>query len=221
MARNIIGIGLAIAVAFTAHQSLAGEPSVVVESISPGVAGVEFMGYLEPGQSFKLGPGQSATLGYLASCIKETINGGIVTIGKRQSKVAGGKVERLRVECDGGKLILTAEQAGKSAVTVFRTAPRKAKPGAIPKPQLTIFATSPLVSLTWKAKFLKIERLDKKGSPMTLDVTALVTDLAKHSIKLEPGGIYRLTVGKRKLVIKIDPLADDSSESVLQRLVRL
>ena len=221
MARKTIGFGLAIAVAVSAPLAMAGEPAVVVEGVSPGIAGVEFMGYMEAGQTFKLGPGQSATLGYLQSCIKESINGGVVTIGKKQSTVAGGKVKRVRVECDGGKLILTEEQAGKSAVTVFRTAPRKAKKGSVPKPQLTIFATSPLVSLTRKAHSLRIERLDKKGSPLTLGITKLVTDLAKHNIKLEPGGIYRLTVGKRKKVFKIDPLADDGSESVLQRLVRL
>ena len=220
MTRKIFGFGFVVAVAFTAPQALAGEPAAVVEGVSPGVAGVEFMSYLEAGQTFKLGPGQSATLGYLLSCIKETIDGGVVTVGIKQSTITGGKVKRVRVECDGGKLNLTAEQAGKSAVTVFRAVPGSRR-GRVPKPQLTLFATSPLVSLIRKANSIKIERLDKKASRLTLDIATLVTDLAKHNIKLEPGGIYRLTVGERKLVFKIDPLADESSDSVLQRLLRL
>ncbi len=54
------------------------------------------------------------TLGYLRSCLRETITGGKVTVGLEQSKVAGAKLVRERIECDGTKLLLTPEQASAS-----------------------------------------------------------------------------------------------------------
>ena len=69
MARKWVGFGIAVAIVFSVHQTLAGEPTVIVEDVSPNVAGVEFMGYLEPGRTFTLGPGKSATLGYVLNAM--------------------------------------------------------------------------------------------------------------------------------------------------------
>ena len=93
--------------------------------------------------------------------MRETIQGGHITIGLKQSTVTGGKVTRERVECDGGNLQNMMAQGSGSAVTVFR-----AKPGAkskLPKSQITIYATMPFVSLTSKSLGLKVVRLDKKA----------------------------------------------------------
>ena len=102
----------------------AGSPVAIVEDVSGTVNGVELLEYVDSGRSIKLGAKGTLVLGYLNSCVRETINGGSVTVGKEQSTVQGGKVSRERVECDGGNLQLTHEQANNTAVMVFRKAPR-------------------------------------------------------------------------------------------------
>ncbi len=109
MAASIVGAGTAQAAAVVA----------IVEEI--GTAhGVEAMDSLSAGQMIMLKPGERLVLNYTSSCMHETITGGVVSVGAEQSIVVGGEVRRERVECDGGKALLTAEQANHSAVMVFR-----------------------------------------------------------------------------------------------------
>ena len=175
------------------------------------------MEYLLPGKKIDNGGGR-LVIGYLRSCVRETIEGGQVTIGQKQSTVTGGKVSRERVECDGGNLQNMASQGSGSAVTVFR-----AKPGIknnLPKSQLTIYSTMPMVSLISNKLPLKIVRLDKKAKPINVNFQGLISDFAKLKIQLSPGGLYRLNVGEKSLVFSVDPLAEASSKSLLQRLIR-
>ena len=76
-------------------------------------------------------------IGYLESCLREVINGGTVTIGQEQSKVVGGSIEREIVECDGGNIRLTKEQAGKSGAQVFR---KKRASEDMPEAELRVFS---------------------------------------------------------------------------------
>ena len=220
MTGNLIRLGLAAAFVISAYTALAEEPAAIVESVSPGVAGVEFMAYLRPGQTFTLGPTQTATLGYLQSCIKESITGGGVKVGFSKSTVTGGKVQRTRVRCDGGNIILTSAQA-EGAVTAFRARPRKSKSKNKIKPQLTIYATNPIVTLIRKTNSITIERLDKNNFKRSVKVKSLVVDLAKHAIVFEAGGVYRLAADDRKIIFKVNAQAGSSSDSILQRLIRL
>ena len=57
-------------------------------------------------------------LGYLRSCWRETITGGVVTVGAEHGTVEHGRVFRELVECDGGSLILTDSQSEKNGVMV-------------------------------------------------------------------------------------------------------
>ncbi len=109
-----------------ATAAIAGGPTAIVSEINPARSDIASMQYLEPGRNFNLGRNGSLVLGYLHSCVREHITGGIVTIGFAQSIVKGGRATRERVECKGGELILTAEQAAKSSVIVFRNPPRGA-----------------------------------------------------------------------------------------------
>ncbi len=128
-------------------------------------------------------------LGYFQSYIKETIKGGSVQVGARQSQVTDGRVKRVRVECDGGRLVLSPEQAGKSAVTVFRKVPSKDK-NKLPKASLTVYSTVPLVSLTEKSEKLNIYRLDQSEQMYSVTVDGLVADLAKKKLSFEAGGLF-------------------------------
>ncbi len=219
MKNRSLALAFSTLIIFSSAPALAA-PAAIVEEISGNAANIQFMDFLSPGKSFDLGTEGTAVLGYMKSCLKETITGGKVTVGAQQSQVSGGIVKRLRVECDGGQMLLTSEQAGKSAVTVFRKAPggRKSK---LPKADLTLYSTTPILSLSVKASSVQLVRLDRKSAPQSIAVSGKVTDLAGKNVDLAPGGLYRVSAGKKELVFKVDPLAEAKSASILQRLIHL
>ena len=83
----------------------------VVESISGNSSGVEFMDYLHLGQVIRLGPQETIVLSYKASCVRETITGGTVTVGLDGSQVRSGEVQRSVGRCGEGKSALTGAQS--------------------------------------------------------------------------------------------------------------
>jgi hypothetical protein len=95
--------------------------TALVEDVSSGAAGVEPMEYVEPGQVIRLGPQDVIVLSYLYSCVREKIEGGVITVGRELSDVSSGKVERNTSTCDTGRMQLTAEIATQSAGAVFRS----------------------------------------------------------------------------------------------------
>ena len=64
---NIFAILLQV-VAMTVSPASAQSPSAVVEEVGAGVAGVQLMDYVEPGQVIRLGAANRLVLGYLTSC---------------------------------------------------------------------------------------------------------------------------------------------------------
>jgi hypothetical protein len=104
----------------------AGEPVAIVEAVTPPHPAVAAMDLVEPGRTIDMGAGGELVLGYLRSCQRERIRGGAVTVGAERSTVTGGRIVRERVECDGGKLVLTPEQAARSGALVFRRPPAPA-----------------------------------------------------------------------------------------------
>jgi hypothetical protein len=125
-----LAVGMALSLLLSGPARAAG--AALVEEISAPHPGVQAMEMLSPGQRIALGSGERLVIAYLKSCIRETIVGGIVSIGAEASTVIGGKVTRETVECDGGKAQLTTEQASKSAVMEFRRGPRPQRPIAAP-----------------------------------------------------------------------------------------
>ena len=103
-----------------ATATMAGEPTAIVDEVTLPNASIVPMEFLEQGHIINLGTRGELVLGYLHSCLREHIKGGTVTVGLTQSTVEGSQITRERVECDGGKLVLTAEQAAKSGVLIFR-----------------------------------------------------------------------------------------------------
>ena len=83
----------------------------VVESISGNSSGVEFMDYLHLGQVIRLSPSETLVLSYKASCLRETITGGTVTVGLDRSQVQSGDVKRFVGPCVAGKIELTGAQS--------------------------------------------------------------------------------------------------------------
>src|SRR5262245_29898379 len=100
----------------SAAPAHAGDTVAIVEEIQAAGNTLRVMDYLEAGQRIELNPGESVILGYLASCWRERITGGVILVGAEQSEVQGGQVKRSRVECDGGNLQLSERVGGESGV---------------------------------------------------------------------------------------------------------
>lgn len=222
----MIGAILAAALAL-ATPSVAGDPVALVEEVSGAPAGVALLDYLPTGKVIDLTGGGRLVVDYLQSCMRETISGGTVTIGIEHSLITGGAVQRQKVECDGGQLHLSTDQAAKSGVVVFRKAKRPTDPsaGSLSFDQ-TLYGASPLIDLRGGGR-LVVERLDQPGERIELDLPAAQLlrgtfyDFAKAGRALSPGGIYRVESGGRSLVVKIDPFATVGAGPVAGRLLRL
>ena len=103
---------LAGALAFPSLAAAADPSKVaVVESISGNSSGVEFMDYLHLGQVIRLNNRETVVLSYKASCVRETITGGTVTVGLDRSQVQSGEVQRTAGGCGAGKSELTGAQS--------------------------------------------------------------------------------------------------------------
>ena len=140
-----------------------------------------------------------------------------MTIGMEKSVVKGGKVRRERVECDGGRLLLTAEQASKSAVVVFRKG-KLSKGRSLPQPSLRIYSLQPLIQVKSLPSIVTVERLDRSRSTITVKLRNGVADFVTKSLSLERGGLYRVTGNGASRIVRVDAYAADGG-SVISRLI--
>jgi hypothetical protein len=183
------------------------------------IPGIEVFDFLESGKSFKLPPGTTITLGYMQSCIRETITGGSVTIGAEASTVSGGKRQAEQLKC-ATKLALGSSQAGKSGAMVFRRGPGTGRtPANVPEPSVTLLYTAPVFAVEQPGE-LTIERLDQPETVLLYKASGKLFDLAKTGKPLFAGGIYRATLNGKATVFRIDPGAADGGGPLLLRLVR-
>ena len=202
----------------TPQRAAAQEPVAIVEEVRSSSANVEIMEYLTVGQTISLPRADVLVLGYLGSCLRETITGGEVTVGRTQSVVRGGLVVREVVECQGGFTTLTAAEAGKSGALVFR-APSSTQTGTAAKP-VTLYSASPIFTFSKPVKRLEIRRVDRPGPPLVLAVGGRALDLAKLGKSLSPGGTYEARAGSRSQVFAIAAHAYPREGSMIGRLVR-
>jgi hypothetical protein len=213
---------LLAAFAAGAGAARAAAPVALVEEVT-GSPGVESMDYVEPGKVIKLAAGDQVTLSYIKSCWRETIRGGTVTVGAEQSAVEGGKVERAKVACDGGKMELAAEQSKQAGAMVFRAPPGRT--AAPPKPQFVLYSRSPVLEVPGGGK-VAIERVDAAGETLEFAfgpgelVHHAFFDLAKAGKSLTAGGIYRARMGNQQLIFQIDPSAAAGAGPIAGRLLR-
>jgi len=222
-ARTWIG-GLALAgLAWAASPAGAAEPAALVEDIANGPSGVDAMDYLPAGRVINLGANGAMVVDYLGSCVRETITGGLVTIGTEHSKIEGGSVRREKVQCDGGKLNLSTEQANQGGVVVFRGTPAaKGKKERV----ATLYGLAPIIDLGRGGK-LVVERIDQRGERLVIEVGAkqLINgkfyDFASNGHELAAGAVYRASMNGRNVVFRIDAAAQPGLSPLAGRLLRL
>lgn len=205
--------------------ALAETPAAIVEDVQGKVDGVEFMDYVAPGKIIKLGPKASITLGYLKSCLRETISEGVVLVGAEQSTVQLGNLQRVKVPCDTNAAQLSEREANQSAATTFRTMRSDAKGGA-PSKLPTIYGTAPLVQAK-SGSTLVVERTDGKEPTISLPLKSDIMiggkfyDFAKAGKSLTPGGTYLATLGAKRYTFQVDASATSSPTPIIGRLLRL
>ena len=106
----------------------AAAPVAIVQEITAPDTGLEFMAYAREGDTVALGRDGRLVLGYFESCIEETVTGGQVTVGVRQSSVVGGAVEPLGAKpkstmlCRGSSASPAVERISSSAATALISA---------------------------------------------------------------------------------------------------
>lgn len=191
----------------------ASSAGALVEEIDAGVSKIAAFDTLKAGQTIDLRPHHHAVISYLDSCIRETIDGGTVKIGTSQSDVQDGTVKRETVDCSLKQLALTANTQDQSATTVFRPLFDNLVKQTLPD-------VSPFI-LADDASSIDLKQMGKEDAPVTLTLHQGKLDLRAAGIKLQPGGIYKLTAGSRETYIKITPDAKASEASLLMRIVKL
>ena len=190
------------------------EPSALVEDISSDRDDVQLMDYLEPGQTIELSGDETIVIGYLLSCVQETITGGTVTVGEDESTVSGGKKDTAYVDCDGGPVVAQVGAEQEAGAAAFR----KVSDDDL-KAERILFGLSPIVKLSQPAAELEFSRLDTTEVIQRVSANGPVVDLAEAKIVLSPGGTYKVKAGEREMVFKISRLAEDGAASPLTRLL--
>ena len=101
MARIVAAVAVASVIAAVSVATAAEPEGALVESISINSFDVQPMDFVRVGQIIRLGPYGTIVLSYKASCIREMITGGIVTIGTEYSYVRSGEIRTLGNEWYG------------------------------------------------------------------------------------------------------------------------
>jgi hypothetical protein len=115
---------------------------------------------------------------------------------------------------------LTAEQSATSGGLVFRKPPPKNAPTTAPaadRPRV-IPSAGPVISVP-KPGRVTIARVDGKGAPIVLDLSAKPVDLGKRGVHLALGGTYQASYGSSSVVFQIDAQSTGET-SPLARLIR-
>jgi len=199
-------------------------PVAIVEEVKGKVAGAEFMDYVSPGHVIKLGATGAIVLGYLTSCWREAITGGVVVVGTEESKVKFAQVERTKVDCDSNRAQVSARETSQSAATTFRGID-PSRPAVAPR-QHRIYGLSPVIETTLRGN-LVIERTDVPGErhEVRLSAASLTKgrfyDFAVAGTSLVPGGTYAAVLGSRRAMFTVDLLAKPGAAPIISRLLRL
>ena len=192
------------------------EPTALIEDISEERGDFQIMDFLEPGTIIQLKTNGLLVLGYMNSCIQESIVGGNVTIGEEKSVVVEGQVTRKTLTCGGNtKVSVTRNKKGDAGAVVFRNKKHSKRF----KAEHEVHGISPFIFITDGSGKISIARVDGKGKKYEFAVDTGVVDLAQKGIKLRRNISYLLETNKRTTTFKISPKAR-RKVSLLGRLLR-
>src|SRR3954464_840913 len=143
----------------------------VVEEVSSRTANVEFMDYVSSGMVIKLASQDRLVLGYMKSCVREAITGGVIVVGTDRSDVTLGDVNRTQVACDAGQTKAIAKQSAQVAGVIVRSLGGSGGSGGAPQPDITVFGLSPIFELGGQGTLL-LSRIDQPAQTIALPITS-------------------------------------------------
>lgn len=206
--------------AAAASQAEEGAVAVVEAVENAPDAGVGFLDYVYKGQTITLGEGK-IILSYFDSCLRETVQGGEITVGGGNSEISGGTVNTEKMPCQGQQMFVT-EATSEAGATVTRIKEQNAGDWA----EWTVKSSTPVFKWTSSAE-------DQVGVyDMDAEPPRLLWSGAGQNGSLEyPAGAPPLQVGfpyevrvalssggEIKALFSIDPDLD-IPDTVLSRLV--
>ncbi|WP_374650617.1 hypothetical protein [Dongia sp.] len=208
--RYLLGNGLVVAamLILPGHAAVAAPKAVAIVDESPRTEG--------PGQIFEMLPentildlaaGETIVLGYLKSCVRETITGGRVTVGPKESVVEGGKVIREKTQCTETHLALTADESQQSATIAFR--------GQIKY----IFTRQPII-IARKSAGVIIEPVNG-GETWKIEPENGRVDFQAVKLEMQPGAAYRVKGFTQTVIVEVDQNATNAKTGILERVVIL
>lgn len=217
---TVFAMSAALIVLPAMAQQKAPPAAAIVEDLDARVKGAEMLAYVESGRRIDASGG-TVVLNYLASCVRETVTGGTLVVGERESTVTGGQVKRdTLASCDSGKLVLRDSEGGKSGAALVRKGGGMQGRATLPKPEIVLFGSSPIITPVEAADSVQIERLDVQGSIISLRTTKGRVDLAAEGKHLEPGGLYKAKAGTAEMVFLVDSAAQPGQAPPAARLLR-
>ena len=187
------------------------EPVAIVEAVSTG-APVALFSYLSQGQLISLDADAEVQIGYLHSCVQEHVRGGVITIGRDRSHVAGGRRTETVLDCRGAIAKLSRAEIERGAAIVMRESVSTV-------PQVVIASTSPVIATRKPATSIQLRRLDRDESARSLTLHNGAVDLAALGVDLHRGGIYRIEADSDSVIVEIAADARSGSEPILMRLL--
>lgn len=205
---------LMILVAVSVVSSGFAKATAIVEEAS-GSLTIGLFDVLEEGDEVDLGESGALTLGYFSSCVSETITGGRVIVGSRQSEVLNGDVVRTTVECDGGNVMLSESQQAQSGADVFRDETRKQK-----NAKYVSFGDQPILIFSEPAKSLRIRRVDDDGIDEIITINGSIANFEVLGVRLSVGGIYQVRIRDRRFYLMPQERSGNKVPSLLNRVIR-
>lgn len=208
-ALSIAALGGVILIPATAEA--AGRRVAIIEEGAIASAQLQEFDLLDEGQEFVLGANEIVVIGYMSSCMRETIAGGMVTIGAKQSEVTGGKVAREEVTCTEPQLSLTAAESQQGATIAFRPADAFKR----------VYTQTPLLQ-GLEPGSLSVEIIsvaDNKSLGSFQSDTGRI-DLADEKILLSPGKTYEVRLADSTVTLEVD-VGAKAGGSTLERVVPL
>jgi hypothetical protein len=110
---NPIGKTALAVLTFTAALAVAPaaahDPVALIETLTSPTQRADLMSYARVGEIIRLSPDQTIVLSY--HCVREIITGGVIKIGREQSEVQHGEVQRTSENCAKGSVEITGGDA--------------------------------------------------------------------------------------------------------------
>ena len=215
---NLLSSLLLLIVSSWLTQPVFATDVAIIEDLDSRRTDLGLFEILQEGKEIQLQPMEVIIIGYLHSCNREIVTGGVVRIGTSMSTVEEGAIIREKVPCTGDQIVLDDSTADQAGVVVFRSATKKSEETITAPPQL--LDVSPTIRIKQSDQTVLLKRIDKMEAPRLFKAENYFVDFREYQVVLVRGGSYELRAGKDLIQFNISPNARENT-TLLERLVIL